>query len=109
MPGEGSRIGRVLKERAKRKLAQAVQARTDKAQEIKVHTLATVSAVSTAGGVTTDGEALVTVTVNGDDQVMPWIQPYTHAAPPANGDKTVVVLVDKSPVLLGKIVGFPVI
>lgn len=95
--------------RAQRRLAHTVQTRADTGQEVHVHTRASVTAVSTAGGTTVDGAELVTVTVDGSAQVMPWVQAYSAAAPPANGDEVVVMLINKSPVLVGKIVGLPVI
>jgi hypothetical protein len=66
------------------------------------HRLGMVSSVVANGA--TDGHASVTVTVGSSAVTAPYLESYTS---PAVGDLVMVLLVDRSPLILGRIVGLP--
>jgi hypothetical protein len=66
------------------------------------HRLGMVSSVVANGA--TDGHASVNVTVGSSTVTAPYLESYTS---PAVGDLVMVMLVDRSPLILGRIVGLP--
>lgn len=66
------------------------------------HKLGTVATVT--AGTSTDGRATVTVTVGGDTIPAPYLLSY---ASPTVGDMVAVLLVNHSPLILGRVVGLP--
>lgn len=89
--------------RVRQRLAQAIQARTDAAADLR-YRVGTVTHIDTTSGVTTDGASLLTVDVRGSTQQMSRLARYSA---PTVGDLVAVLIVDKSPIVLDKIIGIP--
>lgn len=56
-----------------------------------------------------DGAAAVTVSIRGTLVPTPWLAAYTVTSPPQQGDHVAIELIDGSPVIIGRIVGTPII
>lgn len=91
---------------ALRRLTTKMQERTDRAYggALLVRN-GTVTAVSP--GASADGRAATTVTLRGATTVAPYLDPYSDTDPPQQGDFVAVVLVNGSPLILGRVRGLP--
>lgn len=90
----------MAREQAIRRLGAKIN---DKAQSQRVMLrLGTVASIDAAAG--TDGQDVVTVSVNGSETPAPHLASYSDYG---IGDTVAVLLVDASPLVLGRVAGLP--
>lgn len=86
--------------RSQRRLAGKMREASGSVLKVRLGTIAAVTA-----GAAADGNAAVTVTVTGNTIPAPYLASYT----PTVGHTVVVVLVLNSPLILGRVIGLPVV